>query len=370
MAVAMGIGRFVYTPILPGMMAALGQTASEAGAIAAANYAGYLFGALIAGGGWAHGRERPIALASLAASGLLCLAMALTDNLPVFLAVRFVAGVASAFIMVILSTIIFGRLASADRSHLQWMHFGGVGLGIALSAVLVAVLSSSGFGWRAEWIGAGLVSFAGLGLVYLFLGRAGGGAGQAAKEPPLRYTPALRSIIWAYGVFGFGYIVTATFLIAIVRANAAGPLLESSVWLATGLAGIPSVLVWGWIAGRWGLRPAYAAGCLVEAVGVVASVALGGPIGPLIGGVLLGGTFIAVTALGLQAGRMLAGPSPRKALAVMTAAFGTGQIIGPIAAGVVADWTDGFFWPSLLAAAALVLSAALALTSRSAPART
>ncbi|MHB2265460.1 YbfB/YjiJ family MFS transporter [Aliihoeflea sp. PC F10.4] len=369
MATAMGIGRFVYTPILPGMMEALDQSASEVGFIAAANYAGYLIGAIVAGGGWAHGFERRIALASLLASAALCLAMAATNELAAFMAIRFAAGVASAFIMVFLSSIVFAELARAGHAKLQWLHFGGVGLGIALSSLVVAGVASAGFGWKGEWVAAGLVSFAAIAIVYWLLGDAGSHIADAKKEPPLVFSPALRSIVWAYGVFGFGYIVTATFLIAIVRSNAPDPALETGVWLVTGLAGFPSVLVWSWIASKWGLRPAFAAACIVEALGVAASVAIGGAAGPLLGGVLLGGTFIAITALGLQAGRMLAGPSPRKALAVMTAAFGTGQIVGPVVAGFIADWTGGFFWPSILAALALAISAWLALSSKAAAPR-
>ena len=168
----------------------------------------------------------------------------------------------------------------------------------------------------------------------------------------------------AYALFGVGYIVTATFLIAIVRSGGSGRLFETSVWLATGLAGIPSVFLWNIVERRTGVVAAFSLGLFVEAMGVAASVSLGGHIGPLMGGILLGGTFLAVTALGLRAGRALAPQSPRRVLAVMTAAFGVGQILGPLAAGYLAEWTGDFVLASIAAAGVLVLAGVIALGSR------
>ncbi len=359
MAAAMGIGRFVFTPILPGMMDTLGLSAADGGLIAASNYLGYLVGALLAAGRWASGIERTVALAALFSSATLAAMMAATDAMPLFLLIRFAAGVASAFLMIFLSAIVFERLARADRNGLTALHFGGVGLGITVSALLIAGIAIAGGDWRDGWIWSGVVSLAAAVALFILLDAPSPGTQAAAPEPPLEMRgPLLRTII-SYGLFGGGYIVTATFLVAIVRAGDGGRLFEAWVWLATGLAGIPSVWLWNTVAARIGLFRAYALGCGVELLGVIASVIVPGPVGPLVGGVLLGATFIGVTALGLQAARRIASASPRRAIAVMTASFGIGQIVGPVMAGYLADWTGSFLAPSLVAAAVLGLSALL-----------
>lgn len=360
MAAAMGVGRFVFTPILPGMMQGLGIGAADAGLIASANYLGYLAGALLAAGGWAQGRERTFALLALAANALLLAAMAAGSSLALFLAVRFLAGAASAFVMVFLGTIVLAGLAAAGRGDLQALHFGGVGLGMAVSALLTGALFLAGADWRAGWAVSAVIAAAALPAILPAMRGRPALAGGPGREPPLPGSPALARLILAYGIFGAGYIVTATFLVAIVRQGEGGPLFESAVWLAAGIAGAPSVWLWSKAVRRIGLAATFAAGCAVEAVGVAASVLLPGPAGPLAGGILLGGTFIAITAFGLQAGRMLAQAAPRKALALMTASFGTGQALGPIAAGYAADWTGSFVAPSLGAALALLVAAAIA----------
>jgi predicted MFS family arabinose efflux permease len=360
LAVAMGIGRFVYTPILPGMMEELGLSLADAGWIASANYLGYLVGALAAAGGWAHGRERMLMFASLAASAILAGLMGLTETMAAFLVIRFLAGLASAFVMVFMSSIVFGHLTAANRNDLQALHFGGVGLGIATSSALMAILVTGHAGWAAGWFWSSAISAGGLTVVVLLVGRTSPANGVDRREPALPKDRSLLKMIVAYGLFGFGYIVTATFLVAIVRQGGGGRVFEAMVWMVTGLVGVPSVWFWQKIAARIGLYPAYVAGCLVEAVGVTASVAMGGRIGPLLGGFLLGGTFIAITALGLQTARLLAPQAPRRIFAVMTASFGLGQIIGPIVAGLLAQASGDFFLASIVAAAILLVSAAFA----------
>lgn len=360
LAVAMGIGRFVYTPILPGMMEELHLTPADAGWIASANYLGYLIGALAAAGNWAHGRERMLMFASLAASAVLAGLMGLNETIAAFLLIRFLAGLASAFVMVFMASIVFGHLAAAGRSDLQALHFGGVGLGIAGSSTLLAVLVTEHAGWAAGWLWSGAISAVGLVVVALLAGSATTASGVASREPALPKDRSLAKMILAYGLFGFGYVVTATFLVAIVRQGGGGRVFEATVWMVAGLAGFPSIWFWQKLVGRIGLYAAYAVSCLVEVVGVVASVAVTGSVGPLLAGVLLGGTFIAITALGLQAARQLAPRAPRRIFAVMTAAFGLGQIVGPIAAGLLAKASGNYVLASVMAAIALLASGVIA----------
>jgi predicted MFS family arabinose efflux permease len=358
MAAAMGIGRFVYTPILPGMMEALDLSAADAGLIASANYLGYLGGALLSAGGWAEGRERAVMLAALAASALLAAAMGLADGLAPFLAIRLLAGLASALAMVFSTSIVFRNLAG--RGDMQALHFAGVGLGIAASSVMMLVLLDLGPSWRAGWLVAGALSAAAFLAVALLLGRGPSRPGPVSPEPKLPRSRALAGSIAAYGLFGLGYVVTATFLVAIVREAGEGPRFEALVWLATGLAALPSVVLWNRFARRAGLRAAFVTACVVEAAGVAASVALGGIAGPLAGGLLLGFTFVGLTALGLQLGGLLAPLASRRVLALMTASFGLGQIVGPVVAGLAAQWSGSFLLPSLGAAAALLAAAFIA----------
>lgn len=357
MAAAMGFGRFVYTPILPGMMAGAGLSAGDAGIIASANFIGYLAGAILASLGWASGRERQVALWSLAANAILLGLMACTSDLFLFSVVRFGAGVASAFIMIFATSLILARFPGDVR--VQALHFGGVGFGIALSSLMVFAMKPIDFGiaqWRAEWLVAGALCVAAFVIGVVFIPRPDRHRGKTPPEPHLRWSGEGIRMIVSYGLFGFGYIITATFLVTIARMGGGGAAAEFLCWFVTGLAVMASMFLWPLFAARNGLRRTYIVGLALEAVGVVASVLVPGLPGLLIGGIFLGGTFIMITSYGLQLSRTLWHESPRRAIGLMTAAFGVGQIIGPVVAGYAASLTGSFTMASLMAAAMLVVA--------------
>ncbi len=363
MAVAMGFGRFSYTPILPGMMTGLGLTPADAGIIASANFIGYLLGAVAAGYGWAAGRERQIALSALAATAVLLLAMGLTSSLLLFSVIRFLAGVASAFAMIFTSSIVLSRGLAAANPHVQAVHFGGVGVGIAISSLMVFLLPAGGLrvfaSWQAGWFGGAVIACLGTIIVAALLPEGPAGGKNGEKEKPLVWTRPLVVITLTYGLFGFGYVITATFLVAMARQGTTDHTVEFLAWLITGLSAAVSVHAWRRTVPRLGMVGVYLAGLLVEAIGLILAVALPSPYAPLIGGLMLGATFIMITAYGLQIGRALAPRSPRKALAFMTAAFGVGQIVGPLVAGWLAETSGSFTAPTLLAAGVLLFCAAL-----------
>lgn len=364
----MGFGRFAFTPILPGMIVGLPLSPADAGLIAAANFAGYLAGAVLAGYGWASGRERAVGLAALLASALLQLAMGLSSSVFLFIAIRFLAGLASAFAMIFISAIVLGHAGARGSEHAQSTHFGGVGLGIAASSLVVLLIGngvSFGLqGWRLEWFSGGVVSLMLFAVAWRFLPAPPAHAGQGASEPPLRWTLPMVLTTLAYGLFGFGYVVTATFVVAIARMSDAGVMVEFLTWFLAGLAAAVSIFAWQPFIRRFGLSAAFVTGLVVEALGVVATVTLPLPAAPIVGGLLLGATFMMITACGLRIGRKLAPESPRRTLAFMTAAFGVGQIVGPLVAGRLADQTGSFTLPTLVAAAVLLAAAMLYLPVR------
>ena len=360
LVVAIGIGRFVYTPILPYMTAGLGLAKSQAGLLASANYLGYLLGALAVARQAPPGDPRRWLLGSLAVSGLSTGAMALTTGLAPFLLLRFANGVAGALVMVLGSSLVMDRLALSGRAAWASLMYIGVGGGVTVSALAVPAIASNGSDWQSPWLFCGAIAITLSLVVAVLLRNSQAGPGAATRKDSPTAAPGLALFVLAYGLFGFGYVTTATFVSDMVRAD---PLLQPAeqwVWLCVGLTAAPSAPLWNWAGRRWGNRNAFVAACLLEAAGVALSVSGGGIAHLLLAAGLLGGTFVGLTAIGLVHVRHMSGGNPRRNLALMTAAFGLGQMVGPTLTGVLYDSLGSYLLPSLLAVTALLVAAFLA----------
>lgn len=357
LAAAVGVGRFVYTPILPAMVQALQLTRAEAGLIASANFLGYLLGALAAATPLLSGARHRWLLTALIVCTATTGAMGLAAALPMFLLLRLIGGAASAFVLVLSSSIVLDRLTGIGRAHLSSIHFAGVGVGIAVSALVVSTLLHIGAGWPTLWYGVGALMLCATVAVAWLLPPESSGHTTTRSTVAAAWPAALRRLIIAYGLFGFGYVITATFLVAIVRASPQARAIEPLIWLVVGVTAAPSVGLWAKVGARYGLHNAFSVACVLELAGVAASIYWPTSAGALLAAILLGGTFMGLTSLGLAEARALVPGNPRQAFALMTAAFGLGQIVGPALAGLLSDRYGGYALPSLLAAGALIAAA-------------
>lgn len=354
MAAAMGIGRFLYTPALPMMVEGTGLDPAGAGLLASANFAGYLAGALAASTPTAGRGGRLTMLFALGLSAFTTAAMAATTSFALWALLRFAGGAASAFVLVLASSLVVARLNATGRPDLSAVHFAGVGAGIAASALIPLLLGPSD--WVSLWLIGGAISAAALAATAALV--PGG-----ASPLPAPVTEGARRGLWrliaAYGCLGFGYVITATFIVAILRESGESRFAESVVWLLVGLAAAPSIWIWGRIAGRIGAIRAYQAAMLLEAAGVGLSALSSGALALALAAVALGGTFMGLTAMGLQEAARRAGGDGRAIMGLMTAAFGVGQMTGPAVAGWLRETTGSYALPSLIAAAVLLIGAFL-----------
>lgn len=350
LAVSQGIGRFAMTPILP-LMQQEGLSLSEGGWLAAANYLGYLIGALSTI--WLRLNPSVAIRAALVVIGVATLAMGLLDGFGAWLVLRFLAGVASGWVLVLVSAWTLERLAEASRPQLAGLLYTGVGTGVAVAGVVCL------FGFRADanWIS--------LGAIALLAAAATWGVFSFEHEPRLDEPAPARSggwlLILTYGAYGFGYIVPATFLPAMARQIVADPLAFGSAWPVLGVAAAASTLV----ASTFTINPrrVLVICMLLLALGVAAPLLVPGLAGILLSAVLVGATFVTMTLAGMQEARRMHGSAARPLMAAMTAAFAVGQLIGPVLVALSQAIPHGFTLVLGSATAGLLISA-FALSAR------
>ncbi|MEU0783943.1 YbfB/YjiJ family MFS transporter [Streptomyces sp. NPDC006173] len=350
----MGVGRFVFTPIVP-LMHTQARLSPGAGAhLATANYVGYLVGALA-------GILAP-SLALLRTSLVVLVgslaAMPVTHSTALWMTLRLLAGVASALVFVIAVSSLFSHLRE-HPAHLPGWAFGGVGAGIALSGLLVLAVRSFA-DWRAAWWAAAL-------LAALLTVQAWNLRPEAAPEPPAatagpdpvgdvartaRTGRRFTALFASYTLEGVGYIVAGTFLVAAIEQGSPG-WIGSGAWVVVGLAALPSSALWAWLGRRWSRPGLLCAALVIQAVGIALPALFDSVSAALISAVLFGATFIGISTLALGTGAHLRFP---RSVALLTAGYSVGQIVGPL---LVAPLLQHGYRQALLLASGVVLAAAV-----------
>jgi MFS family permease len=380
LVVAMGIGRFAYTPILPVMQERFDLSNATAGALASSNYLGYFLGALLAAF-VPSGRPQDVVLrTSLWAVVAATVLVGLTTDFPAWFVLRFVAGLAGAGVLVLGSAVILEELSRRDRLGFSGILYAGPGVGIALSGLVVlalnGMLAREDAAWRAGWLVLGVLAFAlvfpclawlpGRSTVCQSTGHARDGA--APREGKVVSTGrvtagaalALALLGLAYFLEGIGYIVTGTFLPVIVEDLPGLGGLGAGAWILVGLAAVPCTVLWARVATRLGAAAALGTAFALQAFGIFLPAMSSTWWAAAGSAVLFGGTFTGITALTLPYARELAGTrGTGLAIGLLTAVYGVGQALGPLVAARLADNAGGFGSALVAASAAVTLGALL-----------
>ena len=350
LAAAMGIGRFVFTPILPLMEAQAGLSAQAGAQLATANYIGYLLGALAGIAIPALVRSAAVLRTSLAVLVASLALMPAVDSASLWFVLRLLAGASSALVFVVVVSSMLSGLPESTR-HLAGWGFGGVGAGIALSGLLVALVRTAATWQSAWWICAaatGLLAAAAWRLPMADQAETGRPSGDHPR------TGKWFAALWtSYTLEGIGYIIAGTFLVAAVQ-DGASDLVGNSVWIIVGLAAVPSCVLWAWLARRWSRPLLLFISLTIQALGIALPALVQGTAAKLIAAALFGATFMGVSSLALAIGDHLQAP---RSVALLTAGYSLGQILGPLLA---APLLHNGYGQAMLLGGAMVLAAAAA----------
>jgi len=364
LASAMGIGRFSLTPILPLMQQDAGLSLAVAGWMATANYLGYLLGALVC-----------IALTprpafgirwGLVGVGVTTLSMGFGDWPPLWLALRFLGGIASAFVLVGTSAWAMPILRHHGKEDWSGHVFSGVGIGIAFAGLFGLAAAVDAWSSRLTWIVLGLVACVLAIPLWRPLGSERAPLRQADDAHVTRALPR-PAIIAAicYGAFGFGYIIPATFLPALAKGYVDDPATFGLIWPIFGAAAALSTFASGWLGRGLEPRQLWTRAKWVLTGGVLAPALWINVPTLLLSALCVGGTFMIITMAGIKEGLRLGGAPAPLAVGVMTAAFGAGQIVGPLMVSLLGRSDHAFALASIVAVFCLVAANCVLLYSGS-----
>jgi len=358
---AMGIGRFALTPQLPHLLSEGQIDLTAAGLIAAANYLGYLVGAVDAMLSRRPEQVRRRLLGGLWLCVLLTLASYWANGFWSHLLLRFGTGVASAWVLVMITALSQPLAAAAGRPRLGAVVFAGPGLGIFLTGLLALVANLLGQTSATLWLVYAAVALLMLLAVLRFV------------PQPSATMPASESVVstgnqgigrlgLVYGLYGLGYIIPATFLSQMANAQFHGQWQADLFWPCFGLAAAMGVVLVSLRRQAANTTRQWLTLTLwMQAAGVFACLLGNGP-GLALGVILCGTPFLACMQLVMQRSRELAPHASQRNAGLLTACFAAGQLSGPLLAALSSHFSGGLQPALVIAGSGLLLAGGLLLS--------
>ncbi|GBG55420.1 hypothetical protein SPFL3102_00846 [Sporomusaceae bacterium FL31] len=358
----MGISRFGFTPIIPLMQRDMGVTEWDIAVMASANYLGYLIGAYISRKQWVRKHLRNWLGAGLVGSIILLIIVPLTLNHSLWSFLRLGSGFLSAILFVIASSVTLRQGRSGWAGYL----YSGVGIGIAFTGIFVPMFDSLG-GWKAAWLGLALGgSVFGI-LAWYTLAKAAhsesGEPGQLRSNNELVRDYTWYVLLISYGLEGIGYIITATFIVQIIKSIPELNQIANQSWILIGLTAAPSSYLWAQMAQKTGIKASLMLAYGLQALGILLPVILPNQVSILVGGALFGGTFMGITSLSITLANQLKPEVQIQAIGELTTIYAFGQIIGPVIAAYLQK-NFGMMMPSLFAVVVLFFALLVLMTLR------
>ncbi|WP_240778605.1 YbfB/YjiJ family MFS transporter [Salipiger aestuarii] len=356
-AVGLGIARFAYALVLPDMRADLGWSYAEAGWMNTSNAAGYLLGALLCTRAIAMAGAFRVMVIGVWACVLALVLCAVMQQFVALNIARGLAGVGGGLAFVA-GGVLAAHIAHRNPEHgalYLGLFYAGPGLGIFLSGITVPmVLALFGAGsWRIAWVALTALSL--VMSVLLMCGKVAEASTPETGKGRVDRQPFGLKMLWllaGYLLFGAGYIAYMTFMIAWVRDGGGGAGFQAAFWAAIGAAAMTSP----WVCARplKQLQHGHAFALLVgvTAIGAALPLASGANIVLFLSAVIFGAAFFAVVASTTVFVRRNLPPAHwASAIGALTVAFGAGQMLGPVATGMITDHTGGLaggLWASVL----------------------
>lgn len=359
--IVMAIGRFSYTPILPFMQKATHLTNENAGLLATVNYLGYLIGAMIPT--FLIIKSKVVDLKIYLLINIISvLLMGVTQGFLIWNILRFIAGITSGTVFVLASNVVLESLNKGGKSHLSGFLYSGVGIGIFTSSIFIQIYTDYNT-WASTWIILGIASLI-LGFIVIFFMK-------EIKEPVNLEQKTIHindqnSALYtkwfmvcfsiAYLLEGAGYIVTGTFLVAIVESIPDLKEYAALSWMFVGMAAIPSCVLWSILGNKIGFIKAIYLAFILQIIGVILPVFSHNIIALIISSCLFGGTFLGLTTLFMSRGQLMSAVSGRNLVALLTFIYSLGQVVAPYFAGILIGSSNNYNGALIFASSLLILA--------------